>query len=411
MAIQEKGTIGPLTSFRFFAAMAVVMHHFFGTEHGVPEGSRLHLLSVYGYLGVPFFFILSGYILTHSYASTPERAASLNKTLFWWKRFARIYPLYLFSLLIDIPRAIIHSSGLHGAAGAAIRLVPTFFANVLMLQSWHGYLLGEWNRPSWSLSSEAFFYFLFPVLSLHLAWSKACAWKPAVLRNAGLLLLGCIVMGFSDYGTGRYPHAKSYLERNPALLVILFVMGILLYRTEQLIRRQGQKASNILNLVGSVSVFAGAADLIVNYDLPPGIREAVCCLFFLGLIVLGRGGPAWFIRPLSWPVLLLLGEASYGVYLLQFPLVYYFQKLWNVFGLEQLHLEATGSKVTFYVLYTLTLIGTAIVLFRVLETPARRYLQKCQPWSFKPHREPVKVFSIDHEDREKSLECVTGSSV
>src|SRR6267154_3717131 len=80
MAAPQKRTIAPLTTFRFFAAMGVVMHHFFqGPESGVPDSSRLHLLAVYGYLGVPFFFILSGYILTYSYASTPEKAASLRK--------------------------------------------------------------------------------------------------------------------------------------------------------------------------------------------------------------------------------------------------------------------------------------------------------------------------------------------
>ena len=218
-------------------------------------------------------------------------------------------------------------------------------------------------------------------------------------------------MGLSDYGTGRYPQYKSYLERNPALLVTMFVMGILLYRMEQLIRRRGQRASNTLNVVCSVLVLAGAADFIVNYNLPPGIRETACCLFFLGLIVLGRGGPAWFVRPLSWPVLLLLGEASYAVYLLQFPLAYYFQKLWDLIGLEQLHLDAAGTREHFYVLYTLTLIGTSIFLFKLLETPARRYLQKCQPWSFRPPRDPLKVFSVDHGDREESLERLARSSV
>src|SRR5579863_4281040 len=110
-----------------------------GIDRGVPDSSRLHLLSVYGYLGVPFFFMLSGYILTHSYASTPERAAIINKKQFWWKRFARVYPLYIFSLLINIPSAVSHSVGLHGAAGAAERLIPTFAASALMVQSWSPY--------------------------------------------------------------------------------------------------------------------------------------------------------------------------------------------------------------------------------------------------------------------------------
>jgi peptidoglycan/LPS O-acetylase OafA/YrhL len=212
------------------------------------------------------------------------------------------------------------------------------------------------------------------------------------------------------WGTGRYPQA-TVLERNPALFVPTFVMGIVLYRMEQLIRRRGKMASDLLNLVGFVFVLAGAADFIMNYILPPGVRAASSCLFFIGLIVLGRGGPSWFVRPLSWPFLLLLGEASYAVYLLQFPLGYYFLKLWDLLRLEQLHLDSVGSWEHFNILYTLFLIGTSIVLFKVLETPARRYLQKCQPWSFKPLREPVKVFSVGLEDGEKSLERFPGSTV
>jgi peptidoglycan/LPS O-acetylase OafA/YrhL len=297
---------------------------------------------------------------------------------------------------------------LHGAAGATIRLVPTFVASVLMLQSWHPYLLGEWNRPSWSLSAEAFFYFLFPVLSMHLAWPKENAWTRAVFKDSGLLVLGCLVMGFASYASVQYPQAAFYLEFNPVLLATLFVMGIVLYRIEQLIRRLGPDASDILNVVCFVLVLAGVADFILNYTLSPGIRAAASCLSFVGLIVLGRGGPSSLVRPLSWPFMLLLGEASYAVYLLQFPLLFYFQKVWNLLGLERL--DAPGSKENFYILYTFALIGTAIFVFKFVETPARRYLQKCQPWSLRPLQEPVRVFSGGHEDREKSVECFPGSS-
>lgn len=409
---QQKGTIAPLTTFRFFAAMGVVMHHFFGSiESGVPDTSRLHLIAVYGYLGVPFFFMLSGYILTHSYASTPEKAAGLDQRQFWWKRFARVYPLYIFSLLIDVPRAVIHSSGLHGAAGAAFRLVPTFVANVFMVQSWNEYLLGEWNRPSWSLSAEAFFYLLFPLLSLKLAWPKESAWRWELFKTSVLLAMGAAVMGFSDYGSNRYPQAKSYLERDPALLVTLFVMGILVYRMEKLIRKQSRTASQTLNAVCFFFVLIGVVDFAVNYNVPPGIREFGSCLFFMGIIVLGSGGPSWFVRPLSWPVLQLLGEASYAVYLLQFPLLYPFEKLWSLVGLERLHLAAAGPKEYFYIVYTLTLIATSIVLFKVLETPARRFLQSREPWSLRSLRRPVQIFPVAPAEPEEPFNCVASTGV
>ena len=55
-------------------------------------------IAMVGYLGVSFFFVLSGFILVYTYA---DRVVSLRE--FWQLRFARIYPAFLFSLLLTAP--------------------------------------------------------------------------------------------------------------------------------------------------------------------------------------------------------------------------------------------------------------------------------------------------------------------
>ena len=96
--------IAPLTSLRFFAAMMVVAHHYWGFAAGMS--------------GVTFFFVLSGYVLAINYADCVSTPA--ERRLFWWKRFARIYPTHALTFLLALP------VGGTAASGAA---------NLLLMQS------------------------------------------------------------------------------------------------------------------------------------------------------------------------------------------------------------------------------------------------------------------------------------
>ena len=86
-----------LTSLRFFAAFHVVIFHFQAMQIFIGPAWFQKLSSI-GYVGVSFFFVLSGFILVYTYAGRP---IVLNN--FWRARFARIYPSYAFSLLVTAP--------------------------------------------------------------------------------------------------------------------------------------------------------------------------------------------------------------------------------------------------------------------------------------------------------------------
>jgi hypothetical protein len=91
--------IDSLTSLRFFAAVYVVLFH---TETAVlirhHAAKPWITFAGHGYLAVSFFFILSGFLLTWTYAD--RRYAGSFKP-FLLARFARIYPVYLLALLIQ----------------------------------------------------------------------------------------------------------------------------------------------------------------------------------------------------------------------------------------------------------------------------------------------------------------------
>jgi hypothetical protein len=105
-----------------------------------------------GYLAVALFFLLSGFILSYTYAGNVENGRQHAK--FWEPRFARIYPVYFLSLMLALPFQ---------------RALPltTKIAVLAMVQAWNPFRrgwTGAWNYPAWSLSVEAFFYLCFPFI-------------------------------------------------------------------------------------------------------------------------------------------------------------------------------------------------------------------------------------------------------
>lgn len=95
-----------LTSLRYLAALWVVAYHLWPTNATLP--GPLETLRARGWMGVPFFFLLSGFILAYVYHDRPLDRDGRRR--FWWARIARIYPLYLLSLLIYAPILVL----LHG---------------------------------------------------------------------------------------------------------------------------------------------------------------------------------------------------------------------------------------------------------------------------------------------------------
>ena len=133
---------------------------------------------VNGHLGVSLFFILSGFMLT--YSGERRNAQGFDLSAYALARFARIYPLYLLSLLIAAP---IRWPDLLSSPLASLE-------TLLMVQSWgpassdRGWF---WNMAAWTLSIEAFFYALFPVFLWLIARTRVTT-AAAIAAVAGLLI-------------------------------------------------------------------------------------------------------------------------------------------------------------------------------------------------------------------------------
>lgn len=146
--------IDSLTSLRFFAAAFVLVCHT-QTSETFPSALTAHLF-LFPKMGVTFFFILSGFVLAWSYRPDyPARS-------FYLRRFARVWPVHavVTVLLFGIGRMIAPESWGFGTYLVVWLSVLLLVQSLCPLPSVHEAV----NPPAWTLSVEAFFYALFPLL-------------------------------------------------------------------------------------------------------------------------------------------------------------------------------------------------------------------------------------------------------
>jgi peptidoglycan/LPS O-acetylase OafA/YrhL len=180
-----------LTSARFFAAAVVVLYHYHKELSPLkPDGSATPFRELLdrGFLGVTFFFVLSGYILSLNYLDK-FRSGSADIKSFFVARFARIYPLYLASVVVCIPYVFFDPSKIpHGNDIVNLRNNP-LSAGVMYLLGAESHWPDGVGRltvlPSWSISTEFFFYLLFPFFATIVS---------RLSRNASKILLVLVGM-------------------------------------------------------------------------------------------------------------------------------------------------------------------------------------------------------------------------
>ncbi len=148
-----------LDSFRgIFALCVVVFHtHYLNSLTEIPFFRNSNLF-------VDFFFVLSGFVITHGYAFNKK----LSFGRFGISRTFRIFPLHIATLLVVIIIEIFKMTAF--TYGINFNRMPftgetdpaQIIANLLLLQSWTTYTNAlSFNFPSWSISIEFYMYFIF----------------------------------------------------------------------------------------------------------------------------------------------------------------------------------------------------------------------------------------------------------
>jgi peptidoglycan/LPS O-acetylase OafA/YrhL len=180
--------IAAISGMRGFAALWVFVYHFWVLEVSAPVvvsffGIRVDLTwcFTFGWLGVPIFFVLSGFLLAQPFVRQLDTPGSSNIRIraYAIRRILRVFPAYYFQLIVLIGLAYFFQFGNypHGLASWFAHLTMTFFCPPYFIDG----LNGAW----WTLPIEFSFYLLLPLIAILL---KPQRWMLLMLFCFGVML-------------------------------------------------------------------------------------------------------------------------------------------------------------------------------------------------------------------------------
>ncbi|GAQ53325.1 acyltransferase [Streptomyces sp. LBUM 1476] len=338
-----KGSLPSLTGMRWAAALLVFLHHirnfgYFGGE----SGRLVDWAAGPGAVGVSFFFVLSGFVLAWS----ARDGDSAHR--FWRRRLARIYPVHLVTALLTLVLAATLIPGLRpSGTGETV-------ANLLLVSSWKRDWWQAVNPVSWSLTCEAFFYAVFPLLHVFLRrlGSRALV---GVMAAAALLVL------LLPWANLHYSLDWT-LTSNPAARLPEFVLGA---AAGCLVRLGAWRGPGL-----DVSLALTVVGYFLTHQLPNGYSTSACTVIGLALLIPAaamadlRGLPSFWRRRR----LVVLGEWSFAFYMVHVLVLRLGEQLLPLRHLPTaLALTVTGAAL-------LVSLGLAWALYEGVERPGRRLL-------------------------------------
>jgi hypothetical protein len=406
-SVSRRPDVPALTGLRFLAAFSVLLAHGLSatlTNNEPPKGAVFWLMQLSGF-GMTLFFVLSGFVIHYNYARLVTDGRLRGIAAFFWARFARLYPLFLLMMLVYVlvsQRHVAYWTGRPEEINAIFQALPYF---LLSIQSWIYKLIGGGalidairggSPPTWSISTEWFFYFAYPLI----AWLILRARTPAII----LLVVGIWCVLWTSFSCALYDrtpqinawavghfgpiadmqnHEDSFvrwlLYISPYLRIGEFVLGTM---TAQLyIALQKRDVTGRENTLGGAVFWAAALSvLLITYleyspDVPMTIfrkmnmnfalAPSVALLVFCAARYRNRTSRLLTSRPA-----IALGEASYSIYLVHSIVLISAVKLTG----DVVH--GTAYNVVKLIVLMAIVVAISLLLYAYYEAPTRTWLRR-----------------------------------
>lgn len=359
-----------LTGLRGIAAYSVLIAHGIAMilSGSGPIGAFASRLA---WFGMTLFFVLSGFVIYYNYADAFQREPLPAATFrFFAHRFARIYPLYFISLVI----VAIQTPAILANVTPLVAL-----AHLTLTQSWLNQEMAIFP-PSWSISTEWFFYVTFIPIAFVVARIRKPFRAMAIFSAVSLLVISpllrqeFIVAHFTSilvHGPASTDAWSWFDYFNPYLRVLEFIIGALAARAYALRSPQPRHvhimvyASAAWCLVAVLTSFLTTGWLI---DIAPSFLNAPAIAI---LLYSSASAVTPVSRLLGSKILVFCGTISYSVYVWS----------WVVIPLVRTYVQfplapAYDAAILQIAMAALATTLAAFVSYQVIEQPSRRGLRR-----------------------------------
>jgi len=341
--------IEQLTFTRFIAAFIIIVYHFGLSVYpfNLPSVSFL-----FSNVGVSYFFVLSGFVMIIAYGT---KSNSINPFQYYKNRFARVYPVYLIALCLQVLVMFVSN-------------IPISFWgvcwNIFMIQSWIPAFPLSINRAGWTLSVEVLFYCCFPFL-----FNK-------IYLKGNLIIIAIVILTFwlfsqlvSSYFIGRpiyvkaLPLSHNFLYYFPLLHLNQFLIGNLFgIICMHVYNRFRFNWDIIILLLLAITTY------FLKYPVPfANYHNGFLAILFALIILLMSLNNGYLSTLFNTKFCVFLGEISFGMYILQMPIYQGTYKLTK--PLYSNHPDL------FFFLFLISLTLSAAISYHWIEKPIRNWIR------------------------------------
>ena len=342
---------------RTIAVIGVIFYHLFPN---IVKG---------GYLGVPVFFVISGYLIVDLLRQEWDVTHKIDLKSFYFRRMKRLYPALIGVLVLSASYITLFQRNLLNNLRGVVVSSLLYFNNYWQIENQLSYF-DRFHNPNpfthlWSLSVEGQNYLILPLIFL--LFYQVIRKK----RNlATFFLLGSILSAIwmaICFKPGIDPTAvydSTFTRLSSIWLGASLAIVWPSNRLKTQISVQAKKTLDIAGVVALLGIIISFLTLSAQSSfLYYGGMYLVSILSAVLVAATAHPG-ADFNRFLTNPVFDYIGKRSYGIYLYQFPVMIFY--------------ESVVKNINHY-LWLHTIAEVALILavselsYRLIEVPCRRY--------------------------------------
>lgn len=283
-----------------------------------------------GYLGVPIFFVVSGYLITDLLRQEWEQNGKINIWQFYVRRMKRLYPGLAFLLITASAYITLFQRGLLNNLRGVVVSSLLYVNNWWQINNGLSYFDRFANESPfthiWSLAVEAQNYLIWPVIFvLLMVFVRKRKW--IFYTVLGTSVLSAILMMIL-YTPGGDP-TRVYYGTDTRLFSIWMGSALaFVWPSTRLKKNIPKQAKRILNLAGLISLLALILFFFFlddHYSFVYYGGMFLVSIFCVILVAVTAHPGASLDRWLTNPVFTWIGKRSYGIYLYQFPVMIFYE--------------------------------------------------------------------------------------